>query len=63
MSLNLKLTCTNHPRYDPMRGGEAAIRGACSRCMGLLELYRAYLNIRQSRFGQEDDAIEPHSNS
>ena len=63
MALILKLKCHLHPRYDPTTQGEAAIRGACSRCMGLLELYRAYLNIRQSRFGQEDDAIEPHSNS
>ena len=60
--LRLSLTCPLHKRYDPTQGGEAAIRGACVRCMGLLELYRAYLNIRQSRFG-EDDEIIPDYNS
>ena len=38
MALTLKLKCHLHPRYDPTQGGEAAIRGACVRCMGLLEL-------------------------
>lgn len=62
MALTIKLRCEMHPRYDPITQGEAAIRGACVRCMGLLELYRAYLNIRQSRFGQ-DEETEPDYNS
>ena len=61
VSLTLKLRCHLHPRYDPTQGGEAAIRGACVRCMGLLELYRAYLNIRQSRFGEDDEIIPDHN--
>lgn len=61
MALTLKLTCHTHPRYNPMTQGEAAIRGACSTCYGLLEMYRAYLNIRQARFGK--DEIEPDHNS
>lgn len=64
MALTLKLKCLRHPRYDPTQGGEAAIRGMCSHCVGLFELYRAYLNIRESRFGVEaEDVIEPHHNS
>lgn len=55
MALKLTMSCPLHPRYNPMVGGEAAIRGACVRCMGLLELYRAYLNIRQSRFGEDNE--------
>ena len=62
MALTLKLKCRSHPRYDPSTQGEAAIRGACVKCMGLLELYRAYLNIRMARFGQEDET-EPDYNS
>lgn len=61
MALVLKLRCENHPRYNPVTDGEAAIRGACVRCMGLLELYRAYLNIRQSRFGEDDEVIPDHN--
>jgi hypothetical protein len=53
MSLVIKMTCLHHPRFNPAKDGEAAIRGACVRCMGLLELWRAYLNIRQSRFGED----------
>jgi hypothetical protein len=53
--LKLQLKCPTHPRYDPSTQGEAAIRGACVRCRGLLELYRAYLNIRTARFGLEEE--------
>lgn len=61
MALSLKMKCTLHPRYDPSTQGEAAIRGACSTCYGLLEMWKAYLNIRQARFGKDDS--EPHYNS
>lgn len=54
MALILKLKCHTHPRYDPSTQGEGAIRGACSRCAGLFELWLAYLNIRQARFGEEE---------
>ena len=47
MSLHITMKCPLHPRYDPMVGGEAAIRGACTTCYGLLILYREYLRIRQ----------------
>lgn len=64
MALTLKLKCLHHPRYDPSTGGEAAIRGMCSHCVGLFELYRAYLNIRESRFGLEaEDSTIPDYNS
>jgi hypothetical protein len=61
MALVLKMKCLQHPRYDPSTQGEAAIRGACSRCQGLLELYRAYLNIRQARFGQDEEGPDYNS--
>jgi hypothetical protein len=53
MALTVRLKCLLHPRYDPSTQGEAAIRGACSRCQGLLELWRTYLTIRQARFGED----------
>lgn len=62
MALILKLKCPDHPRYDPITGGQGAIRGACSRCAGLFELWMAYLTITRSRFG-EDETEAPHHNS
>jgi hypothetical protein len=33
-----RLTCPRHPRYNPERGGEAAIRGGCRICTEILQL-------------------------
>ena len=60
MALLLALKCPHHPRYNPI-AGEIGIKGGCVKCMGLLELYHAYLTIKRSRFGE--DEIEPDFNS
>jgi hypothetical protein len=60
MSLILKLRCESHPRYDPVRHGEAGIRGACQKCYNLLRVYRTYLQLRSE---EETDETQPHYNS
>lgn len=37
-TLRWKGKCGRHPHYDPSEG-EAAIKGACSRCYALLEIH------------------------
>lgn len=53
--LKLQLKCEVHPRYDPARGGEGAIRGACQRCAGLYDLFRYYLKVKRSYWGDESE--------
>ena len=31
--------CSKHPGFDPYSDGRGAIRGGCSRCEALLEIY------------------------
>lgn len=38
--LRLSIKCPNHPRYNPERDGEAAIRGACRICTALFQLWK-----------------------
>jgi hypothetical protein len=33
-----KLSCPRHPRYNPDRDGEAAIKGGCEICRDLLQI-------------------------
>jgi hypothetical protein len=37
----VKGKCNRHPRYNPEKDGRAGIRGACSCCFSLYDLYRA----------------------
>lgn len=37
----VKGKCTRHPRYNPEKDGRAGIRGACSCCFSLYDLYQA----------------------
>lgn len=34
--------CPRHPRFDPRKHGEAAIKGGCSLCRMLLAVYAAH---------------------
>jgi hypothetical protein len=43
-TLRWKGRCSRHPHYDPI-DGEAAIKGACLRCYGLLEIYRQHRRL------------------
>jgi hypothetical protein len=37
----VKGKCSRHPRYNPEKDGRAGIRGACSACFSLYDLYQA----------------------
>jgi hypothetical protein len=37
----VKAKCSRHPRYNPEKDGRAGIRGACSCCFSLYDLYQA----------------------
>lgn len=43
-SVSLKLKCSRHPRFSP-EDGAAAIKGACSRCSRLLEIFEAHRHL------------------
>ncbi len=43
-TLRWKGRCQRHPQFDPIEG-EGAIRGACSRCYSLLEIYRQHCHL------------------
>src|SRR5260370_28337052 len=39
--------CARHKNYNPAVDGAAAIRGACSRCTLLFEIWEASLNLNK----------------
>ena len=41
----VKAKCSRHPRYNPEKDGRAGIRGACSSCYSLFDLYQARLAL------------------
>jgi hypothetical protein len=48
----VKGKCNRHPRYNPEKDGRAGIRGACSCCFSLYDLYQARvaLDVAQREF-------------
>ena len=41
----VKAKCERHPRYNPERDGRAGIKGGCSTCFSLCDLYQARLAL------------------
>jgi hypothetical protein len=41
----VKGKCNRHPRYNPKKDGRAGIRGACSCCFSLYDLYQARIAL------------------
>lgn len=41
----VKGKCNRHPRFNPEKDGRAGIRGACSCCFSLYDLYQARLAL------------------
>jgi hypothetical protein len=41
----VKGKCGRHPRYNPEKDGRAGIRGACSCCFSLYDLYQARIAL------------------
>ena len=41
----VKAKCERHPRYNPQRDGRGGIKGGCSTCFTLLDLYYARLAL------------------
>jgi hypothetical protein len=41
----VKGKCSRHPRYNPEKDGRAGIRGGCSCCFSLYDLYQARLAL------------------
>jgi hypothetical protein len=41
----VKGKCSRHPRYNPEKDGRAGIRGACSCCFSLYDLYQARMAL------------------
>ena len=41
----VKGKCERHPRYNPEKDGRAGIRGACSCCFSLCDLYQARVTL------------------
>ncbi len=60
MALTLKpprfhASCSKHTRYNPAKGGEAAIRGGCVGCYRLLHVWQAYVELVKVMKECEDD--------
>ena len=41
----VKGKCSRHPRYNPEKDGRAGIRGGCSCCFSLYDLYQARIAL------------------
>jgi hypothetical protein len=41
----VKGKCSRHPRYNPEKDGRTGIRGACSCCFSLYDLYQARVTL------------------
>lgn len=41
----VKGKCSRHPRYNPEKDGRAGIRGACSCCFSLYDVYQARIAL------------------
>jgi hypothetical protein len=41
----IKAKCERHPRCNPERDGRGGIRGGCSACFSLFDLYQARLSL------------------
>jgi hypothetical protein len=41
----VKAKCERHPRYNPERDGRDGIKGGCSACFSLYDLYQARLTL------------------
>jgi hypothetical protein len=41
----VKGKCSRHPRYNPDKDGRAGIRGGCSFCFSLYDLYQARMAL------------------
>jgi hypothetical protein len=41
----VKGKCSRHPRYNPEKDGRAGIRGGCSCCFSLFDLYQARMAL------------------
>jgi len=41
----VKAKCERHPRYNPERDGRGGIKGGCSTCFCLYDLYQARLML------------------
>ena len=44
--LRITLKCPRHPRYDPSKHGEGAIRGGCRDCSWIWALYRVVEEVQ-----------------
>ena len=44
----LTAKCSRHPRYNPEKDGRAAIKGGCSGCFALFDLYQSRLALEAS---------------
>ncbi len=45
VSERVKAKCDRHPRYNPEREGRGGIKGGCSTCFSLFDLYQARLSL------------------
>ena len=45
VSERVKAKCNRHPRYNPERDGRGGIKGGCSTCFALFDLYQARLSL------------------
>jgi hypothetical protein len=43
--LKLAVKCPKHPRYNPAKDGEGAIRGSCRICLALFTLWRDAVDL------------------
>ena len=54
----VKGKCSRHPRYNPEKDGRAGIRGGCSCCFSLYDLYQARMRWTQ-RSGSSYAELRP----
>lgn len=46
-TIQIKAQCPRHPLYDPAKGGQAAIRGACGQCEEIYRTFQMVLALRR----------------
>lgn len=53
--LTVKYVCNEHKRYDPARDGQGGIRGGCTRCKELFELYITMINVTKEQIKRRSE--------
>ena len=56
MALKINIACPKHPRYNPVEGELAGIKGGCVLCLEIYRLYTEYIaTLNRVNFQKRND--------